>query len=471
VRTLTNYLVAAVEEPTRGATRAARRRAERAHAAERRRRAERARAVRRRRLALAAAAACAFAIGAIVGASAGGGGRDPLASGGGAESARSGSTAGDGARAQSGTAKADAGRSATGRAEGATGGGRSAVGQGGTQSGAVAGGGGEAAVDRLPLDRQVGRLVVLRFKGARVPAYVRSALRAGRATGAILFHDNVRDPAQLRALTGTLRAAGGSGTLVAVDQEGGPIRILPWAPPARPAPAQGAAGTAGADARAGAAALRAAGVNVALAPVADVPRPGSVMADRALGSTPDAAAQAVAAAVRGWRAGGIAPAVKHFPGLGGARVNTDHGSVAIRRSRRELEADLVPFRAALRAGVPLVMVGHAVYPALDPDHIASQSRAIATGLLRTRLRFRGVSVTDSLEADAVRATGHVDDAAVASLRAGVDLMLTTGRGSAARVYRRLLAGAQRDPTLRARVRESAARVERLRAGVARPPGG
>jgi beta-N-acetylhexosaminidase len=328
-------------------------------------------------------------------------------------------------------------------------------------------GGAPAATDRdqAPLSRQVGRVIVLRFHGTSVPAYVRRALRAGRASGAILFHDNVASPGQLRALTRTLRRAGGPGTLVAVDQEGGPIRIVGWAPPADAAPAQGA--EAGAEAHAGATALRGLGINVSLAPVADVPSvPGSVIAGRALGATPPAASRAVAAAVRGWRAGRVAPAVKHFPGLGGARVNTDDGSVSIRRSRGALEQDLAPFRAAVRAGVPLVMVSHAVYPALDADHIASQSRAIATDLLRGRLRFKGVAITDSLEADAVRATGQVDRAAEASLRAGVDLLLTTGQGSAIRVHRRLLAVARRDARLRARLREAGARVERLRHQVA-----
>jgi beta-N-acetylhexosaminidase len=318
---------------------------------------------------------------------------------------------------------------------------------------------------QVPLSRQVGRVIVLRFHGTSVPAYVRRALRTGRASGAILFHDNVASPGQLRSLTRTLRRAGGPGTLVAVDQEGGPIRIVRWAPPADAAPAQGAA--AGAEAHAGATALRGLGINVSLAPVADVPSvPGSVIAGRALGTTAPAASRAVVAAVRGWRAGRVAPAVKHFPGLGGARVNTDDGSVSIRRSRGALEQDLAPFRAAVRAGVPLVMVSHAVYPALDADRIASQSRAIATDLLRGRLHFRGVAITDSLEADAARATGEVDRAAEASLRAGVDLLLTTGQGSAIRVHRRLLAVARRDARMRARLQEAGARIERLRHQVA-----
>jgi beta-N-acetylhexosaminidase len=111
------------------------------------------------------------------------------------------------------------------------------------------------------------------------------------------------------------------------------------------------------------------------------------------------------------------------------------------------------------------MVSSAVYPALDGDHIASQSPAEVRDLLRGRLRFRGVAVTDSLEAAAVRAVGDVDVTAVASVRAGMDLILTTGRGSYLRVYRALLARARADPAFRARVRESAARVLALRAAL------
>jgi beta-N-acetylhexosaminidase len=219
---------------------------------------------------------------------------------------------------------------------------------------------------------------------------------------------------------------------------------------------------------------RALGIHIAYAPVLDVNNnpTNPVINTRSYGEDPKMVARLGAAFIRGVQEHGMVATGKHFPGHGDTGVNSHLALPVVPASRARLDTvELVPFRAAVRAGVPLVMVGHAVYPALDPDHIASQSRAIATGLLRTRLRFSGVSVTDSLEAAAARATGHVDEAAEASLRAGVDLMLTTGRGSAARVYRRLLADAQRDPALRARVRESATRVERLRAGLARPAGG
>jgi beta-N-acetylhexosaminidase len=313
------------------------------------------------------------------------------------------------------------------------------------------------AVDRLSLQQQVGKLVVLRFQGTEAPLYVRRVLRRGWASGAILFRDNVAAPAQLRALTRSLRTAGRAGgatPIVCADQEGGAIRIVSWAPPVSAPSGQ----RAGADARAAGKALRALGINVALAPVGDVPSvSGAALESRAFSRDARRAAGAVAAAVQGWRAAGVAPTAKHFPGLGGTTVNTDHGSTSI-GGGAPTARDLAPFRAAIAAGVPLVMSSHAVYPALDRTRIASQSRAVLDTLLRGELRFNGVVMTDSIEAAAVRATGSTEEVAVRSVRAGNDIVLTTGHGSWIRTYRALLAEARASSAFRARVRTSAARV-------------
>jgi beta-N-acetylhexosaminidase len=239
---------------------------------------------------------------------------------------------------------------------------------------------------------------------------------------------------------------------------------VPWAPPAASAPEQQAAGSVRADAEAAGAALRGLGITVSLAPVGDVPSvAGAALAGRAFASEPDAVSAAMTAAVEGWRAGGVAATAKHFPGLGGATVNTDDGPATVGRSRAELEqTDLPPFAAAIEAGVPLVMVGHARYPALDPDRIASQSELIVRGLLRERMGFDGVVVTDSMEAQASLATGDIGTVSERAVRAGSDLLLLTGRGSYAPVYEHLLALAARAPAFRARVREAAARVLALK---------
>ena len=327
------------------------------------------------------------------------------------------------------------------------------------------------AVDELTLEQQVGQLLVLSFSGTTPPAYVREALREKRVAGVILFGGNITGPSQLRELTRALRAQGGR-PIVAVDQEGGSIRRLQWAPPVRSAPEQLAAGTVRSDSAAGARALHSVGITVSFAPVADVPSVAdAALASRAFSRDPQVVSDAVTAAVRGWRSGGVAATAKHFPGLGGASANTDRALVTIRRTRAALDAvDLPPFAAAIAAGVPLVMVGHARYPALDRYRIASQSQPIIEGLLRDELGFRGVVVTDSLEARASLTTGSITKVSERAVRAGADLLLLTGRGSYRPVYEHLLAVARSSPEFRQRVRESAARVLELKRRGASPPG-
>jgi len=331
-----------------------------------------------------------------------------------------------------------------------------------------------ARVERMPLARQVGQLLVISFSGTSAPSYVTDALRAGRASGVILFGGNAPSADAVRRMTRAIQRAGGGDAIVSLDQEGGEIRTLAFAPPERGQASQPNAAAAGAAARTTAAALRAVGVNVTLGPVADVAggTPGSFMAGRAFPGDAAQVAASTRAAVRAYLGAGIEPAPKHFPGVGGATQNTDFGSAAIDRTTRQLDAiDLAPYRAAIAAGARIVMVGHARYPRVDGDRIASQSRGIVTGLLRDRLGFDGVVMTDSLEAEAVDAAtpgdADVGAAAIRSLGAGADLLLLTGPGSFPLARRAVIAAAESDPVLRARVAESAARVlalrERLRA--------
>ncbi|HEX6024817.1 MAG TPA: glycoside hydrolase family 3 N-terminal domain-containing protein [Solirubrobacter sp.] len=310
-----------------------------------------------------------------------------------------------------------------------------------------------SAVERLSLREQVGKLVVLRFQGTTAPDYVRNAVRRGWTAGAILFRDNITSPEQLRALTRQLRRGAPVTPIVCTDQEGGAIRNIAWAPPASAQAGQ----TPRRDARAAARALRSLGINVTLAPVADVPSvAGAAMAGREFSSDANEASEAIKAAVEGWRAGGVAATAKHFPGLGGAVTNTDDGSASINGA--PTDADLAPFKAAIDARVPLIMSSHARYPRLDADRIASQSPAILTDLLRRELGYEGVVMTDSIEAAAARATGSTEEIAIRSIQAGNDIVLTTGQGSWIRVFRALVAEARTSRAFRERVQASAARV-------------
>ena len=161
----------------------------------------------------------------------------------------------------------------------------------------------------------------------------------------------------------------------------------------------------------------------------------------------------------GYRAGRVAATAKHFPGLGAAPRNTDEASVVIRRSTAELRrADLMPFRSAVAARVPLIMASHATYPALDGRRIASQSRRVIIGLLRREMRYEGAVITDALEASAVLRRSSVASAAERSLTAGCDLLLLARPSSRGTVVRHLAARAARSRGLGVRVRRAVARV-------------
>ena len=327
------------------------------------------------------------------------------------------------------------------------------------------------AVDSLTLRRQVGQLLVSSFDGATVPPYLRRRLGAGETAGVILFGANGGTAEQWRSLTrGVQRGARGS-ALVAVDQEGGQIRTLQVAGPQPGQAAQGDPAEVRAVARDAGRELSELGVNVNLAPVADVATGAAALGGRTFAGGPGEVAARTAAAVTGLRSGGVAATAKHFPGLGAATVNTDDGPVTISVPRAVLEdRELVPFRAAVRVGVPLVMLSHALYPALDGKRIASQSPAVVRGLLRRRLAFGGVIVTDSMEAAAVLARSGVADAAERSVRAGADLILMTGSASWNEVFPRLLARARSSPEFRGQVRVAAARVLALKRSLGlRPP--
>ena len=251
--------------------------------------------------------------------------------------------------------------------------------------------------------------------------------------GGVLFLGSASPPADLAA---RLRALVGSAPsirpLVMADEEGGGVQRLaglvdpiPWAR----AMAQTMSATeTRALARNAARRMRTLGVTSDLAPVLDVdarPGPSSANADgqRSFSGNPEVAAAYGTAFMSGLLAGGVLPVVKHFPGLGGAQRNTDVGPATTSPLVTLSTRDLVPFRAAIRAGAPAVMTSNASVPGLTPLP-ASLSKAVIGGLLRRELGFRGLVVTDSLSAGAIRSvTPSLSDAAVRALAAGADLVL------------------------------------------------
>jgi beta-N-acetylhexosaminidase len=212
-----------------------------------------------------------------------------------------------------------------------------------------------------------------------------------------------------------------AGAFVVTDQEGGKVKTFPRLPPWSSARAVLSKAAAFESGRATGRALRRIGVDVDLAPVLDLP-------DGPLGSRQFRSPLFGVAFADGLGAAGAGACVKHFPGLGSLPFSTDEKPYVVGRVRDD---DLAPYRAAVEAGVPCVMVGHGVYPSLGPRRAVLMP---ATYRLLRELGFEGVAMTDSL--DVVR--GHAREWAVAAARAGADLLLFTNGRDAARAIRVLL---------------------------------
>jgi len=327
-----------------------------------------------------------------------------------------------------------------------------------------------SVASQLTPERLAGQRVVVGFAGIESPAALRRMVREGRIAGVILFDENLpsRVAARrlIRGLQGIPRPAGlRDPLLVMVDQEGGLVKRVGGAPAvsAREMGARGAAYSRE-QGRRTARNLRGLGINVNLAPVLDVARPDGTIAatERGFGSTaPEVAGTAVPFAAA-MQEGGVAATAKHFPGMGAARENTDFAVERIDLSKEELRlVDEAPYRRFVAAGGELAMLSSAIYPAFSPRP-AAFARPIATGELRRRLGFDGVSITDALETVAVRDFGGPARAALAATSAGVDLLLFTDYRAGAQAQRALTRRLRADPPARAAAEAAVTRILRLR---------
>lgn len=326
-------------------------------------------------------------------------------------------------------------------------------------------------VGDLTLEEKVDQVLALGFDGTEASAPLLDRL-AERQLGAIYVGSpNWLDAGQGAALIAALKAAASGDSrvppLIVTAQEGGPQRALDDLPPAATARTIGDSGDpqrARRWAREAGEALAAAGVDLNLAPVADLIILDNPLAERSFGERPELTAQMVLAAEIGCTEAGVGCAIAHFPGAGGASQDTDLGPATVGVDRAGLvRRDLLPFRVGFQAGAPAVVVSHAFYAAIAPVTPASQTAAIATGLLRGTLNFDGVAISDDLSAGAITALGPVREAAVASLVAGVDLLLIERAGAVQELTRDALLGAVRDGAIpQPRLDEAAGRVLELK---------
>ncbi|GAA0283752.1 glycoside hydrolase family 3 protein [Streptomyces polychromogenes] len=328
---------------------------------------------------------------------------------------------------------------------------------------------GHSATDPDPADAE---LNLAQF-GVRTAAELVARYHLGGIVYFAWAH-NTRSPRQIAALSNGLQraaAAAGSGIplLLSVDQEHGAVarigRPATLLPGAMALGAGGSAADARRAARVAGAELAALGIRQDYAPVADVNvNPANpVIGVRSFGSDPDAVAELAAAQVHGYQGAGVAATAKHFPGHGDTETDSHVGLPVMRHSRAQWEElDEPPFRAAVEAGADVVMTAHIVFPALDPSgDPATLSRPIVTGILRERLGFRGVVVTDALDMAGVRQKYGDERVPVLALKAGCDQLLNAPDLGLA--YRAVLAAVGSGELTRERIEESVLRILEVKA--------
>ncbi|WP_049573725.1 glycoside hydrolase family 3 protein [Nonomuraea sp. SBT364] len=324
-------------------------------------------------------------------------------------------------------------------------------------------------------DRGLRRLaagtLLVAFDGLSAPGWVLRELEGGLG-GVTLFGFNVGDPAQLGELTAALRAAGDP--VISLDEEGGDVTRLAYHV-GSPYPGNAALGAVD-DVdltaqvyRAIGSELAAAGINLDMAPDADVntAEDNPVIGTRAFGADPALVARHTVAAVRGLQSMGVAACVKHFPGHGATTVDSHLAIPVVDVPLDVLRArELAPFLAAVEAGTKSIMTAHVAVPALTGDTPATMSPAALTGLLRGELGYDGVVVTDALDMQAITDSVGLAGGAVASLVAGTDLLCLGPKPGYDEIQKIIAAivDAVTDGVLsEARLEESAARVAALRA--------
>jgi beta-N-acetylhexosaminidase len=321
-----------------------------------------------------------------------------------------------------------------------------------------------------------GQRTIVGFVGTSIPRAVKRGIRQGRIGGVILFEDNIPSRSVVRSMTRRLQGIRRPRRLrqyplfIMTDQEGGLVKRLSGAPNASAAEI-GRRGPAFArrQGRLTGRNLRNVGINVNLAPVLDVARPGGNIAatDRGFGSTVRGVVRTAIPFATAMERNGVAATAKHFPGLGYVRLNTDDAVQRIRLSKAALrKVDEATYPTFIRSGGDMVMVGTAIYPAFSGKPAAFEKR-IVTGELRNRLGFRGVTITDALGTVAARAFGGPRRLTPTAARAGMDLMLFTDSRDALRGQDSMADRVRSGKLDRAAFRRSVDRVLRLRARLAR----
>ena len=294
----------------------------------------------------------------------------------------------------------------------------------------------------------VGQMLMAGMAGTEPDADLLQRIREGEIGGVILYSANIESVAQTQQMIQNLQNAAYSGgnppLLISVDQEGGSVRRFADAPPISPRDVNTPSEALSQGVATGRF-LHDVGVNLNFAPVADVSASSSsfeVAQGRGFNGSPDQVAALATAFAQGLQSQGVAATAKHFPGVGSLTKDTDYGLGNVNLTRSELYATLVPFERLIDSGVDMVMVASALYPALDRAEPAGFSSPIINGLLRQKLGFQGVVITDALDSPSDLPGGTPGGRAILAATAGADIILYAPESDGPAGYDAVLGAAQ-----------------------------
>jgi beta-N-acetylhexosaminidase len=334
----------------------------------------------------------------------------------------------------------------------------------------------------MELEHRVGQLLFIGLPGTQFDQDTRELVETIQPGGVVLIARNIETADQVVELTSALRSTVQVPPLIAVDQEGGPVdRLRSVFGPTPSADLLRAAKDASVAARLGeitAECLRTLGFNVNLAPVLDLALDDSIdngLKGRYLGNLAAEVARLSGAYLEGLQRGGVVGAGKHFPGLGGATVNSHHALPTIDRSRDHiLNQDLLPYGelfSKINARLNCVVVGHGHYPAYDgPAALpATLSKNIATGLLREELDFKGLTITDDMAMGAITMTRDLREAVVVAIEAGNDMvMVLAGPQQVHEAWESMVQAARDGRIGRQRISKSFDNIARVKSSISPP---
>ncbi|MGY4688648.1 beta-N-acetylhexosaminidase [Salibacterium sp. K-3] len=331
----------------------------------------------------------------------------------------------------------------------------------------------EAQVNSMTMEEKVSQLLYVGLQGTSLSEEEKSMIEA-EAGGVFLLGGNIENEEQLQQYMNDIKETDAKTDIplfLGVDEEGGRVSRIPDTIENMPAAAViGNAAdekTAGEIGRLLAEKVKQYGFNMNFAPVLDVnSNPDNpVIGDRSYGSSPDIVTRLGTAVMQGMKEENVIPVVKHFPGHGDTATDSHVQLPVVDKTREEVEdLELAPFRQAVSEGADMVMTGHLLFPDVDEKYPASLSKAVITGMLREELNFDGVVVTDDMTMGAITNRYGMAEAAVQSVKAGADMVMTAdaGNGTFEEVQYALIQAVEDEEITKESIDESVTRILRLK---------